>query len=400
MAMTWDGSFEFSEPATSPRTGGPWTRAAVACDYRTMTHDSDWTTVGDQVRQARQSSGLSQAELGQQVGLERTMIAKIEAGTRRVDALELIRLAAALDVSIDHLLEPRPAVFSRRVELLPEDSETDVARRSQRLEIALAGWLRDIRQMIDAGTLRAIPPTRYEGRVESEADARRAARWLRNERGVHDQPLESLLEFCERSGQYVLVTDLPGDGASLDEGDLAVAVVSRSGDPGRRRATAAHELGHLILGDEYSNDLAVHLAREDREGLINVFAAELLLPVHAFGACPGDDDAKRESLVGLAARYRTSWSLTLRQAEQADWLNAAQRRRWSEATPTRAEFMDAVGWSPQPDLEAVRVPPGYSHAIMEAWRRDLVTGSRAVELLHGTIDSEDLPVRDDSDLHP
>jgi transcriptional regulator with XRE-family HTH domain len=365
-----------------------------------MGHDSNWTTVGNQVRQARLGAGLSQVELGDRVGLDRTMIAKIEAGGRRVDALELIRLATALDVPIDHLLEDRPSVISHRAEPLAEDGDTDVARSSHRLETALSAWLRDVRQLIDAGTLHATSPMRYDRRIESDADARRAVHWLRGAHGVPDQPIEALLEFCERSGQYVLVTDLPGDGASLDEGDLAVAVVSRSGDPGRRRATAAHELGHLVLGDEYSSDLAVHLAREDREGLVSVFAAELLLPAQAFGASPGGDTATREAVVSLAAHYRTSWSLALRQAEQAGWLDAGTRRRWSQLTPTRAELMDAVGWSPQPDLDTVRVPPGYSHAVMEAWRSDLVTGSRAVELLHGTIRLDDLPARGDSDLLP
>lgn len=365
-----------------------------------MAGDSDWTTVGEQVRQARLGAGMSQGELGARVGLDRTMIAKVEAGSRRVDALELIRLAAALDVPIDHLLQQRPAVISHRTELLAEDSDTDVARRSHRLEVTLSAWLRDVRQMIDAGTLQANPPLRYEGRVESEADARDAARWLRDAHGIGNQPIETLIEFSERSGQYVLVTDLPGDGASIVDADVAAAVVSMRGDPGRRRATAAHELGHLLLGDEYSSDLAVHLSRADREGVVNAFAAELLLPIEAFRTSNGARPGARAEVVRLAARYRTSWSLALRQAEQAGWLDPSTRMRWSQATPTRAELMDAVGWVPQPDLDAVRVPPGYSHAVMEAWRRGLVTGPRAVELLHGQIGPDDLPPRDGSDLTP
>lgn len=367
------------------------------CDYRTMTEDGGWTRVGEQIRQARLGVGISQAELAARVGLDRTMIAKIEAGSRRVDALELIRLSTALDVPIDYLLERRPAVISHRAELLVEDSDTDVARRSQRLDITLSAWLRDVRQMIDAGTLRANAPMRYDGRVESEADARLAARWLREAHGAGNGPIDTLMEFSERSGQYVLVCHIPGEGASLIDSDIAVAVVGANGDPGRRRATAAHELGHLVLGDEYSSDLAVHLSRADREGIINAFAAELLLPISAF-AVHNPADTPREDLIRLAARYRTSWSLALRQAEQAGWLDGATRSKWSQSTPTRAEFMDAIGWLPQPDLDAVRVPPGYSRAVMEAWRRDLVTSSRVVELLHGQLTRDDLPPRDEADL--
>jgi transcriptional regulator with XRE-family HTH domain len=41
---------------------------------------------------------LSQEELAARVGLDQTMVAEIENGTHRVDALELARLATALEV--------------------------------------------------------------------------------------------------------------------------------------------------------------------------------------------------------------------------------------------------------------------------------------------------------------
>ncbi|MGW5557271.1 helix-turn-helix domain-containing protein [Micromonospora sp. NPDC003944] len=363
-----------------------------------MTETGDWTTVGEQVRQARLGAGLSQAELGAHLGLDRTMIAKIESGVRRVDALELIRLASSLDVPLDHLLQRRPAVISRRSDVIAEGDDTDVARRSQRLEVTVASWLRDVRQLLDAGTLTPRVPVRFEGSITSDEDARTAARWLRDVRGLGTEPIATLMDFCERSGQYVLISHLPGEGASMVDGDVAVSIVSVEGDPGRRRATAAHELGHLVLGDEYSSDLAVHVSRADRESLINAFAAELLLPVAAFSDAVGRT-ATREDLIRFTARYRTSWSLAVRQAERAGWLDTSSAR-WSRITPTRAEIMDAVGWAPQPDLDAIRVPPGYSHAVMEAWRRYLVSDARAVELLHGQIRLDDLPTRDETDLAP
>lgn len=368
------------------------------CDYRNMAENGGWTTVGEQVRQARRGAGLSQDDLAQRVALDRTMIAKIEAGTRRIDALEVVRLAGALDVPVDYLLEPRPAIISHRAELLAEDSDTDFDRSAQRIEVSLSGWLRDVRQLAEAGTLQINPPIHYPGPLDSDLDGQRAAQWLRRRHNIGDQPIEGLLGFSERSGQYILVTELAGDGASMIDGDLAVAVVNAAVDPGRRRATAAHELGHLVLGDEYSTDLAVHLSRETREAVVNAFAAELLLPREAFGDRGSTDPAVRADLVRLAAAYRTSWSLALRQAEQVGWLDQATRKRWNQVAPTRAEFMQAVGWSPAPDT--MLVPPRYADAVIDAWRRDLVSDARAVELLHGTISLDDLPPRDDAGLAP
>jgi Zn-dependent peptidase ImmA (M78 family) len=135
--------------------------------------------------------------------------------------------------------------------------------------------------------------------------------------------------------------------------------------------------------------------------VIDAFAAELLLPTQVLSAESGTSGGiPRDRLVHLAARYRTSWSLALRQAEQAGVLEPQPRRKWSQSSPTRAEFLEAIGWAPQPDLESVRVPPGYAHAVMEAWRTSLITTARAVELMHGQISATDLPSRDHADVEP
>ena len=360
----------------------------------------DWQRIGEQVRAARLSVGMSQQDLADAVRLDRTMLAKVEAGVRRLDAVEIARLSRALKVSMEYLIEPRPAVLSRRSALLTEETDTTTARSSERLEIALVQWLHDLRQLVNIGVLQPRPLLRFAGRVESSEDARRAARWVRQWLGLGDDPIGSAMDLCEQAGQWVLVTDLPGDGASLVDAELAVAVVSTQGDPGRRRATAAHELGHLIVGDEYSSDLGVSTSRADREAVIDAFAAELLLPVGAFVGTTDRQHATRDQLIALAARYRTSWVLTLRQAEQAEVVDAATRRAWSDPRPTRAEFMEALGWAPQPDLAGVRVPPSYARAVMEAWRANQITRARAIELMHGQITDEDLPQEDDLEMAP
>ncbi|WP_091293528.1 helix-turn-helix domain-containing protein [Micromonospora halophytica] len=365
-----------------------------------MAEELAWGEIGERVRQARLSTGMSQHDLAAAVGLDRTMLNKVEAGTRRLDGLELARLSRALRVSMEYLITPRPAVLSRRAVPLTEEIDSEAARSSERLEIAMVEWLRNVQQLRALGVLRAHPLLRYVQPVTSESDARQAARWVRQQLGLGGGPIDSIMEVCQRAGQWVLVTDLPGDGASLVEGDIAVAVVSTKGDPGRRRATAAHELGHLIIGDEYSSDLGVHASRADREAAIDAFAAELLLPEQAVAAEAGKGPLSREQLIGLAARYRTSWVLALRQAEQARALDAGTRRAWGQARPTRAEFMEALGWAPQPDLEAVRVPPSYAHAVMEAWRTHRITSIRAVELMHGQITEADLPEDDDLEIAP
>ena len=371
------------------------------CDYRTMSGSVEWADVGERVRAARLAAGLTQEELGARTGLDRTMIVKIESGNRRIDAMELVRLSSALQVPVDFLLRPVPLVLSRRTGVATEEADTEVARESGRLDLALVAWLHEVQQLVELGVLLPGPLLRAEVPVDSKTAARELALWIRKQLGVDLDVIDSLVELCERAGQYVLVTDVPGEGASVVDGELAVAVVSLHGDPGRRRATAAHELGHLVIGDEYSSDLGVHESRADRESLLDAFAAELLLPSQVLIEERGvADGISRDQLISLAARYRTSWSLAIRQAGHAGVLRGEARHEWGRSTPTRSEFMEALGWAPQPDLGAIRVPPRYAHAVIEAWRRGALTATRAVELMHGQISTTDLPAGAGADAEP
>ncbi|WNV82548.1 XRE family transcriptional regulator [Umezawaea sp. Da 62-37] len=363
-----------------------------------MTDVSNWVRVGERIRSARQAAALSQVDLGEKLSLDRTMIAKIEAGTRRVDAFELSRLSAELGVPLAHFLHDPPAVLSRRVEL-DEDVDTDAGRQQYRLEALLQAWLRDVLQLIDIEALVPRPVVTYPLPVDSDAAARAAATWLRSELGLGIKPISSLMDVCEQVGQFVLVTELPGNGASVVEGAVAAAVVSSTGDPGRRRATAAHELGHLVLGDEYSSDLGVHASRGDRKAVMDAFAAELLLPTHVVLTAAANGLA-RTDLVRLAATYRVSWVMAMWQAAEVGALDSATRRLWKQNKPTKSEFMEAVGWEPQPDLDSIRVPRSYAQAVLDALRQRRLTSARAVELLHGQLGADDLPTVDEEDVEP
>ncbi|MEU6715874.1 XRE family transcriptional regulator [Nonomuraea sp. NPDC046802] len=360
----------------------------------------DWNEIGERVREARLAMQLSQEQLAQKTDLDRTMISKIEAGSRRLDALELSRLARALDMSLGHFLNAPPAVMSHRTPLA-EDTTTAATQASYRIDSALASWIREIRLLMSLNMLRPGPIRQYPGKVDGSLAAAAAARWLRAELNLGSDPIESMADLCERCGQYVLVIDLPGDGASAVDDDIAAAVVSLNGDPGRRRSTAAHELGHLILGDEYSTDVGVSASRVEREDIVDAFAAELLLPVEAVHRASSRETSNRSMLVRLAAEYRTSWSLTLRQARTAEAITPGEEKKLRAHPPTFAEFRDSVGWTPQPDLNSIRVPPSFAHAVMTAYRLGRITGNRALELMHGQLGSQaDLPPRLEEDEAP
>jgi transcriptional regulator with XRE-family HTH domain len=60
--------------------------------------------VGNNVRRAREAIGLSQEELGDKAGIDRTYVSGVERGVRNPTVKVLARLADALETTPDKLL--------------------------------------------------------------------------------------------------------------------------------------------------------------------------------------------------------------------------------------------------------------------------------------------------------
>jgi transcriptional regulator with XRE-family HTH domain len=59
-----------------------------------------WVKLGGLIRDARASQGLSQVELAARAGVSRSWLARVEAGHRGAELEPLLRLLAALDLSL------------------------------------------------------------------------------------------------------------------------------------------------------------------------------------------------------------------------------------------------------------------------------------------------------------
>ena len=59
--------------------------------------------LGQQIRKVRQAHGISQEDFAHEAGLGRSYYGGVERGERNVAALNLMRIAAALDVEVGEL---------------------------------------------------------------------------------------------------------------------------------------------------------------------------------------------------------------------------------------------------------------------------------------------------------
>ena len=363
-----------------------------------------WAEIGERIRTARLANGFTQAVLAQRVGIDRTAVVRIEAGERALSAIEGARLAAALDVPLIQLVSATPpSVASRRPPLVDEVDAP--GRQRYLLDSDLETHARDTGWLIAQGFLR--PPGAGDfGSADNEAEARSIARAARADLDLRQGPLGPLADVVEHFALYLVVVDRDAEGASLLLEAGGVAVLGGHAEPGRRRWTAAHELGHHLLRDAYHSDVGVAAAEQARERIIDAFAGEFLLPERdlrrAWKDHRGHHDPRRP-LMWLSATYRVSWSATVRAAARADLLPAGRVRGLLAHSPTRGDLLTTVDGEPAPDLPVGAVGARWRQAVLTAYTAGAITGARAVELLRGQCSNfgeDDLPTVDPDSAAP
>lgn len=365
---------------------------ALMCDNRTMAGVSVPTQaeLGRRIAEARMDAGITQADLAAGVGLERTALVRVEAGERKISATELVLLAEVLGRPVDWFFAESPAaVASRR-------RDPAVGGFSRKLDLAVEIAARDVAFLTRRRVIPAVertvhkPPATYE-------EAENLARRTRVQADVPEGPLRDLQSVSESLGllgfSLALGADA-GDAASVQVKEHGVAVINGSTDPGRRRFSLAHELGHHLVGDAY--EPAPRLSGSDTERMINSFAAYLLMPRAAVLAVWGEFSAQsaRRAAIAVAVRFGVSWTAACNQLKDLDLIDYRDRELLVTNDLRRGELFE-FGERYVPELEPPSVPRSYASAVISAYRRKRLTAARTVELLHGTVGEDELPDPDD-----
>lgn len=346
----------------------------------------DGKAIGARIAEARKARDLTQEHLANQVGLDRTALGLIENGKRKVSAVELVDLAAALNIPLAWFVhDPLPAVVSRRAEAGPGHEVT--ARLDRELEL-FAG---DVASLIELGVLSSVNNRPTWNLPRNHSDSEKVAIQVRECLDAGTGPLLDIAGLAERFGLYSCSQPL-GDGgadgavAQVTDG-AAAAVIDGDAQPGRRRMSLAHELGHWLFGDAYDSGAV------DTERMINSFAIHFLAPRAGITRMWSDcrTDSLRDRAIRVAGAYRISWSASVLQLRHLDLITDDQYRSLERHTPVAGEFARLQIMRGPEELYAPSVSPGMAAAILEAYADRRLTPGRTLELLRGQLRQEDLP---------
>jgi transcriptional regulator with XRE-family HTH domain len=255
--------------------------------------------IGARVRSARVESGLSQAEVARALELSQAAVSQLEAGKRspRVDELAVLSDLFARD--IDYFLTP----------MRSGGDPVGMTFRAATAELPMPELQRAVIRFIDEIERQA--PPRAEATVRSSSPER-AARDARTHTGQETVPV-NVKGIARRLGIGLYFSPLP-DALSaflLRANQRAVIGVNSNQHPVRQRFSAAHEVGHFVLGHSDGSlfDYAVPATSDGEppgydpqsEREANMFAAELLMPEDQL-----IEEAPDYSVARLAKRYEVS----------------------------------------------------------------------------------------------
>jgi Zn-dependent peptidase ImmA (M78 family)/transcriptional regulator with XRE-family HTH domain len=272
---------------------------------------------GQRVRQARELRGLTQSALADLLGVDQTMVAHIERGTKQPSAEVLEHLSTELELPEPFFRQPNPPDFPTGSLLFR--SKSGVGKRIIAQVHSHASLVFEFAMRL-AERASLIPV-----RLPLGDDPMVAARNVRLAMKAPDGPLPNVTRAIERLG--VLVLPLPDfrdcDAFAVWAGpgrEYPVIGIIGQKPPDRVRMSLTHELGHLVL------HRSVASGTQELETHAYQFAAELLMPAKTITR---DLAAQKLNLFRLA-ELKGTWGVSMqalsRRARELDVINDRQYR--------------------------------------------------------------------------
>lgn len=355
---------------------------------------TDPQRMGARIAEARGRAGMTQAELAAATSLDRSGLAKIENGTRRVSALELARIAAAVDERIEWFVaDAVPAIVSHRNALDPGTASPAIDRLVERAT-------RNVEFLLDHDAQFLLGHVPQLDRPSSADEAERAAEKARAHLGVDGLvPLLALADAAATAGILAFSFDLgtdAADAASILLPTGSVVVVNGSLHVGRRRIALAHDIGHCFFADEYVIDwnATEHEDSGTWEARLDRFARALLLPrveMHKRWPALCESDGTRIAAVKLTSSFRVDMSTLARRLLELGLVDSNEAQLIRTTRTTRADIVE-LNLLVHDEFGAPSMPRTYEQSVLRLYRNSTVSAARATDLLFDLWTEEDLPI--------
>jgi Zn-dependent peptidase ImmA (M78 family)/DNA-binding XRE family transcriptional regulator len=334
-------------------------------------------TFARRLTQARKMRGLSLRALAEKLEgrVSYNALHKYEKGVMMPDSSVLIALADVLNQDVDNFfrettLELQGLQFRKASRLGAKEEESireqavDFFERYQEIE-ALLGIARQFKNPLANLAIR------------SGADAEEAAAKLRDDWRLGEDPLPNVREMLESKGIMMFEVDAPesfnGFAGHADGHPAIVLAKWLDRDLPRKRFTALHEVGHLLL------KLPDRMQLKEQEAICHRFAGAMLMPQRVFIAEFGGhrQHVSLTELVSLKARYGMSIAAIMHRALDLELVTPALYKRYCILSRQK-------GWhKKEPGEYAGRESSArFEHLVVRAAVEAVISESKGAALLN------------------
>lgn len=322
----------------------------------------------ERLKSARKMKGWSMQDLVNQLSkyVSRQALHKYESGAMMPSGNVLIALAEALDVKPDYFMkEPislgavefrkRAKLPVRQVEMVKEKVKDFLQRYLEVEELLNINIVFD--NPVDDMVIRDIEEVE---KVVNEL----LIKW-----NLGFNAIPNVIEMLEEKGVRVIEIDAPEafDGLSTFVNNIPVVVINQRFTVERKRFTALHELGHLILNIEEG---------ADKEKICHAFAGAMLLPANSLEALIGEkrNNIAPGELISIKEQFGISIQAIIKRAELKGIISKASAERfWRSIAGNKKE--EGLG-----AYSGKEKSYRFEHLVFRLAAEDVVSMSKAANL--------------------
>lgn len=334
------------------------------------------------LKQARIMQGLSMDSLCEKANfaLSKQAISKYETGKMMPDSKSLIILSNALGVSIDYLFRPI-AVSIDNVEFRKKSKlgAKQIDAIKELVRDKLERYF-EIESIIDIQT--EFKSEYDKVLIQGENDVFSIVARIKKDWKLGEDGINNLIEILEENKIKVIEIDAPKgfDGLSgYANGKNPVIVLNKNFDSERKRFTALHELGHLILNfDSSIDDKCV-------ENFCNLFANEMLISKDVFIQKIGmnRNDISLQELLDIQLQFGISIDALMHKAKELNIITENRYRTYCIKKNQARKFKEEVEKSRYKQEESNR----FVRLVYRALASEIISISKAGVLLNTPVNA-------------
>lgn len=335
----------------------------------------------ERLKEARLFRKMTMADLAQCIGVNKQAISQFENKKASPEPLTLRRISEALNFPYSFFFEydPPSTVGNTYFRALYSSKKKDLAAQRIRAKyLARAQAVLATKLQFRALNLPELP-------AEQSMTIEELAMHSRRHWGLGEAPISNMVGLLERNG--IVVGEFSAQSREIDafyqyyEQDnrpsYCVILGTDKKSFFRRQFNCAHELGHILLHERYSDlDEIDRDEFRERENEANAFAAAFLLPAEAFGNDVAAYPNRLSHYVELKKKWNVSMMAMILRAHALGYLSANQytylMRQMSRNGYRQREPLD--------DLVAYKHPYALKQAVQLLMKRANMSGEEIMSL--------------------